>query len=312
VHCVAVIVPAYNRPRFLREALESLCVQTLAPAEVVVVDDGSTEDLRSVCERFPQVTYVRQDNAGPSAARNRGLDHTSADFVVFLDNDDRLHPEALEIGATALAEREDLGFVFGLPRPIASDGTPITWNLPQPPGHADYASLLACEHVFAPAGFMARRSAVNAAGRFNESIAAGEECDLWRRIARDSPVRMHGKVIFDYRIHGSNLSDNASAMLTGTLVMHLSHLDFVRRSGQRRLVEAYRRGRRFWIALYGPALIPEMLIRLRRGHWRLACDDLGLLLRYYPVGLPEYGISLLSRALRKLRRLWSVSHSKTH
>jgi glycosyltransferase involved in cell wall biosynthesis len=306
---IAVIVPAYNRPQYLSEALESVRVQTLAPAEVVVVDDGSTEDLRSVCERFTGVRYVRQGNAGPSAARNRGLDCSSSEFVVFLDNDDRLHPSALEIGATALSSREDLGFVFGLPQPVAADGSPITWAVKPPPADADYASFLAGDHVFAPAGFMARRSAVEAAGRFNPSMAAGEECDLWRRIARNQPVRFHRQVIFDYRIHSDNVSGNASAMLVGTLRMHESHLDFVRASADRRLEAAYLRGRRFWIDLYSPALLPEMVSRLRQGRWRLALHDLVLLLRYSPGGLVVFGAGWFRRTAKRLRGALAARHS---
>lgn len=96
---VAVVIPCHNYGRFLGEALDSVLAQTQPPTAVVVVDDGSEDDTPSVARRYAErgVAYIRQRRSGANAARNNGLRHVgAADFVVFLDADDRLHPDYIE------------------------------------------------------------------------------------------------------------------------------------------------------------------------------------------------------------------------
>ena len=86
---VSAIVTAYNCGIFLRDALNSILAQTLVPDEILVIDDGSTEDMESiVIEYAPQVRYIRQENMGAGFARNTGIEHTSGDLITFLDCDD--------------------------------------------------------------------------------------------------------------------------------------------------------------------------------------------------------------------------------
>jgi glycosyltransferase involved in cell wall biosynthesis len=93
---IAAVIPTYNRARLLERTLESIVSQTRPADEIVVVDDGSTDDTADVVARFaPAVTYVYQENAGASAARNHGVEVASADFVAFLDSDDVWSPDFL-------------------------------------------------------------------------------------------------------------------------------------------------------------------------------------------------------------------------
>ena len=87
---VSVVIPCYNQAHFLGEAIESVLAQTYPHLEIVVVDDGSTDNTGEVAARYPGVRYVRQENQGLAAARNTGLRHSSGDYLVFLDADDRL------------------------------------------------------------------------------------------------------------------------------------------------------------------------------------------------------------------------------
>src|SRR5215210_2105808 len=93
---VSVIIPCYNQAHFLGEAIESVLGQSYPNFEIVVVDDGSPDDTAEVAARYPEVRYICQDNQGLSAARNTGLGQSEGEYVVFLDADDRLLPEALE------------------------------------------------------------------------------------------------------------------------------------------------------------------------------------------------------------------------
>ncbi|WBY17169.1 glycosyltransferase family A protein [Erythrobacteraceae bacterium WH01K] len=95
---VAIVVTAYNHARFLSDALGSIAAQTLSPAEVVVIDDGSHDAPEKVSRDYDFVRLVRTENRGLAAARNRGLAEIETDAAVFLDADDILYPEALRTG----------------------------------------------------------------------------------------------------------------------------------------------------------------------------------------------------------------------
>ncbi len=110
----SVIIPTYNYGRFLREAIESVQRQTVRDFEIIVVDDGSTDDtqeiLRSIDE--PRLRFYRTENRGISAARNEGLRHAAGQFIAFLDADDRWLPQKLELQLAMMEREPDLGAVF--------------------------------------------------------------------------------------------------------------------------------------------------------------------------------------------------------
>jgi glycosyltransferase involved in cell wall biosynthesis len=110
---VSVIMAAYNAAEHIGEALESVLAQDWQPLEVVVVDDGSTDDTAAIVGRFPQVVYVRQENQGPSAARNAAVERSSGEFVANFDSDDLLPPTRVGDQARYLIEHPEVGAVFG-------------------------------------------------------------------------------------------------------------------------------------------------------------------------------------------------------
>ena len=110
---VSVIIPTHNRAQIIRRAIESALGQTYPTLEVIVADDGSTDDTKSVVEGYrPRVVYIRQANAGVSAARNFGLRHARGEFVAFLDSDDMWRPWKVETQLAALALRPEAGVVW--------------------------------------------------------------------------------------------------------------------------------------------------------------------------------------------------------
>ncbi|MEO6860501.1 MAG: glycosyltransferase family A protein, partial [Microcoleus sp.] len=110
---VSVVIPSYNSTQFLPEAIESVLEQSYPPFEVIVVDDGSTDETKEVCDRYPTVKYVYQNNQGVAAARNTGLRVSTGEYILFLDSDDCLLPEAIEIGVKHINALPEVGFVFG-------------------------------------------------------------------------------------------------------------------------------------------------------------------------------------------------------
>jgi len=120
---VSVIIPCYNQAHFLDEAIESVLTQTYPNREIIVVDDGSTDNTAEVAGRYSAVRHIYQENAGPSAARNTGVTKSRGEYLVFLDADDRLLPEALEIGVDCLRQHPECAFVSGHCRLIVTDGS---------------------------------------------------------------------------------------------------------------------------------------------------------------------------------------------
>src|SRR5919199_424046 len=120
---VSVVIPCYNQAHFLGEAIESVLAQSHPHFEIVVVNDGSTDNTSEVATRYPGVRCIRQDNQGLSAARNSGLARSGGKYVVFLDADDRLLPEALEAGLECLKAHPECAFASGRYRIIAGDGS---------------------------------------------------------------------------------------------------------------------------------------------------------------------------------------------
>src|ERR671912_965329 len=108
---VSVVIPCYNQAHFLGEAIESVLSQTYPHFEIVVVDDGSTDNTQEVAARYPGVRYIRQENQGLAGARNAGIRRSNGSYLVFLDADDRLLPEALEVGLEHLNAHPECAFV---------------------------------------------------------------------------------------------------------------------------------------------------------------------------------------------------------
>ena len=126
---VSVVITTYNDSQFLPEAIESALAQTVPPDEVIVVDDGSTDDPGAVVSRYPNVRLIRQANQGLAAARNTGWRAACGRYLVFLDADDRLMSKALASNLHRFDQRPDCAFVYGgfryidARRPISADAS---------------------------------------------------------------------------------------------------------------------------------------------------------------------------------------------
>jgi hypothetical protein len=131
---ISVVIPCFDQGRFLADAIDSVLAQSRPAHDVIVVDDGSGDDTSDVASRSPEVRCLRQDRRGLGGARSAGLANCDGDAVVFLDADDRLLPDALAVGADALAAHPRCGFVSGHFRYIGPAGVPMpTVTEPCPP-----------------------------------------------------------------------------------------------------------------------------------------------------------------------------------
>src|SRR5207245_5342110 len=154
---VSVIIPCYNQAHFLGEAIESVLAQSYPHFEIIVVDDGSTDNTEEVAGSYPEVRCLRQANQGQAAARNVGLGQSCGEYAVFLDADDRLMPEALAVGLAGFAAHPDCAFVAGHHRWISADGFPLQEIPPHSVEKEHYAELLRRNYIAMLATVMYRR-----------------------------------------------------------------------------------------------------------------------------------------------------------
>lgn len=209
---LAVVIPCYRQAHFLPDALESLRNQRRRPDRIVVVDDGSPDDVVAAVAPYRDVDLIRQDNRGLSGARNRGLAEVDAEFVLFLDSDDRLLPGALASLEAALLAHPDAGFAWGFNEPVDSSWSPMSWGPTSFEGEPTYARLLEGNCVGAPLGVLFRTAHVAAAGGFDESLDAAEDYEIFLRLAREHPYLCVHEIVAQYRHHGHNMSSNHELM----------------------------------------------------------------------------------------------------
>jgi cellulose synthase/poly-beta-1,6-N-acetylglucosamine synthase-like glycosyltransferase len=283
--CTAsVVIPCFDQGHYLAEAIESVLAQSVGAAEILVVDDGSRDNTFEVAGRYPEVHRLRQPNRGAPAARNAGLAASSCECIVFLDADDRLLPQGLEIGAGALAKRPNVAFVAGLSQDIAGDGTALI-GARQPLVTQDhYVRLLEDCFIWSGSSIVYRRSAVESLEGFDESLAAGDDYDLYLRLARRFPVYCYDAVVTEYRRHGTNTTRDPAVVLASQLEVLRRQRPFLRDARERR---ARRAGVGNTRRQHGRALAEQVALEWRGHRWRPALRGVRTLARRDPRSLTQ-------------------------
>jgi Glycosyl transferase family 2 len=281
---VSVVIPCYNQAAFLGDAIESAQQQTHAPVEVIVVDDGSSDRTASVAAGYPAVRYVRQRNSGAAAARTAGLHESRGEFVIFLDADDRLLPEAAAIGLEALRAHPEWGFVTGHVRLIGADGAPRGIPVQDHAKGNQYIALLRSNYIWTPGVVLYRRSTLASIGSFDPAARASADYELNIRIARQLPIGCHHQIVLEYRQHGANMSADAGRMLQSAVSVRKTQRPYVADDPAAR--HAWKDGLAAVRARYGGRLLRQIKADLRMpGRRRRAVRGLLCLLQYYPEGL---------------------------
>jgi len=258
---VSVVLPCFNQGQYLPDAISSILSQTYRNFEIVLIDDGSTDQTREVASRYDKVRYVYQKNSGLPAARNVGTRESAGLFLVYLDADDVLTPNALEIGVNDLLAHPECAFVSGDHRLVGPDLRPLFKFRARPVQRDHYLALLRGNYIGMHATVMYRREVVQQAGGFDESLAACEDYNLYLRIARNYPVRCHGNIVADYRQHGTNMSRNPDFMLQWILKVHRAEYPYVKGDPDRE--RAYAEGDKYMREYYGDQILRHLCARFR-------------------------------------------------
>src|SRR3954463_10045986 len=219
---VGVVATTYNHAHFLAQALESVRLQTHPADAIVVIDDGSTDDPARVVAAFPAVRIIRQENRGLAAARNRGLAAVNTTYIVFLDADDFLSPEALDAGLACFARAPESGFVYGGHSYVDEQGQSLGQRFAAV-RESPYVQLLRGNFIGMHATVMYRRDLLVGGGGFGEEIGRRGGYDLYLRMARLYPVTGYPDLVAAYRQHGNNMSADHRAMLRTALEVHARH-----------------------------------------------------------------------------------------
>jgi glycosyltransferase involved in cell wall biosynthesis len=218
---VSVVIPSYNSARFVAGAIDSALAQTYWPLEIVVVDDGSTDNTAEVLAPYgDRIRVLRQENRGLAGARNCGLRAAKGDLIALLDADDQWLPEKLEKQVALLGD-PDVGLVhcaFWHWRPDTDER--IRRDLI---GRARYVGdcyerLFTANGVL-PSTALFRRACLDRAGLFDERLRSVEDLDLWYRMARHFRFAYVDEPLALYRLHGDSLTQNKLRMWRSELIV---------------------------------------------------------------------------------------------
>lgn len=277
---VSVIIPCFNQARFLGEALEGVLRQTYKNIEIVVVDDGSSDNTAEVASAYPAVRLIRQKNQGVSTARNIGVRKSQGEYLVFLDADDCLRPQAIEINMGYMQAHPECGGVAGRVIKVDSDGVPVPMKQLPRVEKAYYPDLLADDRTGAPAAAMFRRSIFESVGGFDTSLKSAEDFDLYLRITRQAPILYHDTIIAEYRKYETSKSANRAFKYKHMMAIFRSQRKYVK--GNKRYAEAYRAGLELRQKFYVGKIVRQVRDAVHHRQWKRAAEGILVLSRYDP------------------------------
>jgi len=217
---VSVIIPTHNRADMLKEAIESVRQQTFADWELIVVDDGSTDQTRDVVDACRtadgRIRYAWQPPQGVCAARNRGFGVATGEFIGFLDDDDLWLPNKLAVQVEYLRTHPAVGFV-SCPMRVQGPHGRIEGMRPTHPFVNSFEALLIHNRIQSTTPLV-RRCWFERVGGFDPARARAADYDLWLRLARVVAFASTTEPLAVYRIHGHNMTAHIDSQ------QHLEHV----------------------------------------------------------------------------------------
>lgn len=298
---VSVVIPCHNYGRFLAGAIESVLAQRYSPIELIVVDDGSTDDTSAVANRYPVTRCIRQRNLGLSEARNRGLEAAGGEFILFLDADDQLVAEAIATSVQHLLSRPDCAFVYGHAELTEMKGALIS-KTPERSARLQtcvqedpYAHMLRWNNPIRNTGaILYRTDVVRRVGGFTGLRA--EDLDLNLRIVREYPICCNDRVVLSILLHDANISLSFAAMLRDTVRAQRRQRGFVHRHPIYK--SDYKAGLTLARSYWGSRVARQVISETRRGEILSALRHCWTLARF----APREGALALSRPVRGVAR----------
>ncbi len=213
---ISIIIPTFNRRDYITIALDSVLKQTYKDYEIIIIDDGSSDDTKEVLKPYQDnIRYFYQDNKGIPTTRNRGIREARGDYIAFLDSDDFWLPEKLERQIECFSNNSRYGMVATRCSSITPDGRLRKKNRP---GKSGWVLIdLFKANFIRTSSAMIKKECFDKIGMFDESLPECEEYDLWLRIARKYPVGFINEPLAVY-------TDNPKGVSTDSLAGRLQRL----------------------------------------------------------------------------------------
>ncbi|MBF0511928.1 MAG: glycosyltransferase [Candidatus Omnitrophica bacterium] len=218
---VSVIIPTYNRGQYIQQALESVLAQTFHDYEIIVIDDGSTDNTQEILRRFKgKIRSMRQDNQGISKTRNQAISRSNGQYIAFLDSDDYWVSEKLEEQVRILDRHPHVGLVYARMPIINEQGERIGMK-PSGVCGRNFKELLEVWGDLPTSTIMTRKECFERAGLFDTSLCTMEDIDMWIRIARYYDLyEIENKVLAYYRRHEEQITNNRARVYEGLVKIY--------------------------------------------------------------------------------------------
>jgi len=226
---VSVVIPAYNSAHFISDAIRTVLNQTYRYYEVIVIDDGSSDETAEILKSFAgQIRYMHQGNRGAAAARNAGIKIATGDYICFLDADDLWNPAKLERQVGFMAAHGEVALLFTDAEEWEGDeiqkasvlaGSMFQAQLLTAAPIRDAFGKLVVQNFIPTSSVMIRRECLMRAGLFDEDLPNAEDRDLWLRVAADCEIACLPLVLAVWRGHGSNISKRTELALRSRIRM---------------------------------------------------------------------------------------------
>lgn len=211
---VSIVIPAYNNGRFVGSAVESIFAQTYKDYEVIVVDDGSTDNTRhQLVPYMDRIQYIYQENQERSAARNRGVAESTGEYLAFLDSDDRLLPNKLGVQVDELDRRPEIGLVASGYEFIDEQGKLLHSEMPWVYNPSITLETLLLYGLTSPNAVLMRREWFDRIGGFDPRYQGPEDIDLWCRLnLQGCKMDWVRELVCQYRLHSTNSTNDVKKL----------------------------------------------------------------------------------------------------
>ncbi|PKM12929.1 MAG: hypothetical protein CVV13_03640 [Gammaproteobacteria bacterium HGW-Gammaproteobacteria-3] len=224
---ISAVIPAYNSAGFIADAVRSILAQTSPVTEIIIVDDGSTDNTQQIAGALPgPIIYIKQQNQGPSAARNAGINAAKSEWIAFLDADDQWTPDKIDKQLKRLQKKPELVLIAGDMAEIDNHDQVITPSVLDKHHLLNKFQALQDQAIpnalaelvtknFIPTGtVLVKKSALIEAGLFNQALRFGEDLELWAKIAAKHPIACLPEILMLRRQHGNNATQLTAPLLT--------------------------------------------------------------------------------------------------
>ncbi len=221
---ISIIIPAYNASKFITETIDSVMNQSFINWELLIIDDGSKDNTAEIAQKYAErdnrINVFKQVNSGVSVARNKGLENSTGNYICFLDADDVLNPDNLEIKLNSLVQN-NWDTVYSACELIDQESRSLNKTITgySAPSIKDILELKG-NYITAPSGFLYKKTIFETTGGFEPKLSNNADQELFVRILHNNfKIGYIPQPLWKYRIHNSNMSGNIKLLETDSIYM---------------------------------------------------------------------------------------------